>query len=155
MKPDIVLDVQRYNLWYIPHFPMDLPLRRPRDRKLKWRVRLLDSIREEGLRYPILIYGHNPKGSFNFSRWGEDNEGRNRNMYIAFGTNRYWALEQLGETTMPVIISLNKEKSPPWEGAVRVLPEEFRNYAPPGRVYVQEHAFGWTLETLPEDEFGT
>ncbi len=56
---------------------------------------------------------------------------------------------------MPVIISLNKEKLPPWEDAVQVSPEEFRNYAPPGRIFVQEHGFGWTVETLPEDEFGT
>jgi len=157
MKPDIVLDVDRYNLWYIPHFPMDLPLRRPRDRKLKWRVRLLESIQEEGLRYPILIYGHSPKGAFNMHRWGDANEGRNPSMYIAFGTNRYWALEQLGWTHMPVIISLNKGRKPSrnWGESTLVRPQDFHNYAPPGRIFVQEHGFGWTLKEKPEDEFGS
>ena len=156
-KPDIVLDVERYNLWYLPHFPMDLPLRRPRDRKLKWRVRLLESIRDEGVRHPVLIYGHSPKGTFNMHRWGEDNVGRDTSMYVACGTNRYWAMEQLGWTKMPVIMSMNKGKRPhkDWGDSTMISPQDFHNYAPPGRIFVQEHAFGWGLDTPPEDEFGS
>lgn len=132
---------------------MDLPLRRPRERRLTWREGLLESIREEGLRHPVLIYGHSPKGKFNMARWGEANKGRSPDMYIAFGTNRYWALEQLGHTTMPAIISLNKGTFPKWEPYERIAPQDFKKYAPPGRVYVTDHGFGWTLETKPEDEF--
>jgi hypothetical protein len=157
LKPDIVLDVERYNLWYLPHFPMELPLRRPRDRALKWRQQLLESIRDEGLRHPVLVYGHSPKGAFNMTRWGYANEDRDPSMYIAFGTNRYWALEKLGWTKMPVILSLNKGvlPDPAWGAATRIRPHDFHNFAPPGRIFVQEHAFGWELRTLPEDEFGS
>ena len=114
----------------------------------------MDSIREEGLRHPILIYGHSPKGKFNFERWGEYNEGRDPSMYIAFGTNRYWACEQLGMTHAPAIISLNKGTLPRWDDSKEVLPNEFKQYAPPGRVFVQDCGFGWTLNQLPEEEFG-
>ena len=151
MKPDIIEEVSRYNLWYIPDFPIDLPMVRPRDRALPWRVNLLQSVREEGLRYPILIYGHSPKGKFNMARWGHAQEGRDTSMYIAFGTNRYWCLKQIGAETMPVIISLNKGEVP--KSGTLVPPHKFKAYAPPGRVFVQDHAFGWTLETLPEQEF--
>lgn len=152
MKPDLLDEVSRYDLWLIPEMPMDAPLRRPRDRKLKWRTRLQDSIAEEGLRHPILVYGHEPKGAFNMHRWGEHNEGRQKWLYIAFGTNRYWALEQLGWETFPAILSLNKGRKPPWEGR-KITPQEFKELSPPGRVYVQEHGFGWELATLPEEEF--
>lgn len=87
-------------------------------------------------------------------RWGAENEGRQKWLYIAFGTNRYWALDQLGATTFPAILSMNKGKTPPWE-ATLISPEEFRNYAPPGRIYVDDHAFGYTLDVLPEEEFGS
>lgn len=153
LKPDDVQLVERYDLWYVPHLPMDVPLRRPRDRKLKWRTRLLESIREEGLRHPILVYGHSPKGAFNMHRWGASNEGRAKWLYVAIGTNRYWCLDQLGHETMPAILSMNKGKKPPWEGEL-ITPQDFRSYAPPDcRVWVREHGFGWQLGLLPEDEF--
>jgi hypothetical protein len=153
MKPDIIpSSVDRYNLWYIPHMPMHIPLVRPRERALPWRVGLLESIRDEGLRHPVLVYGHSPKGAFNMKRWGHAQEGRDPNMYIAFGTNRYWALEQLGRETFPAVLSWNVGSKPPFEGWI-ISPKEFKKMAPPGRVWVQEHAFGWTLETLPEEEF--
>ena len=74
-------------------------------------------------------------------------------MYVAFGTNRYWCLEQLGWKDMPAIISLNKGVEPPWPDSVEVKPQEFKQYAPPGQVWVTDHSFGWQLETPPEDEF--
>ena len=123
---------------------------RPRERALPWRVGLLESIRKEGLRHPILVYGHSPKGRFNLDRWPQD-EGRDRNMYVAFGTNRYWALKKLGWTHMPVILSYKGK--PPFDGARLITPHEFKSYAPEGRIFVQDHAFGWTLDTLPEEEF--
>lgn len=153
-KPDIIEQVTRYNLWLVPHFPLDLPMRRPRSQRHAWREGLLDSIRKEGLRHPLLIYGHHPKGDFNVGRWGKYNEGRDPSMYIAFGTNRYWACEQLGWTTAPAIISLDKTKTPPWPDSKLIAPEEFKQYAPPGRVFVQNHAFGWKPYQMPEEEFG-
>lgn len=154
LKPDIVLDVQRYDMWLIPHLPINLPLVRPRTEEDEWRVGLLESIRKEGLRHPIIVYGHSPKGQFNHAKWGEANEGRDKRMYIAFGTNRYWALQQLGKETFPAILSWNKGDTPPFEGEI-IPPEGFRDYAPEGRVFVQEHGFGYKVKEMPEDEFGT
>lgn len=155
MKPDLIERLTRYHLWYVPSFPIDLPMVRPRERALPWRQGLLQSIREEGLRHPILVYAHHPKGAFNMHRWGKFQEGRDRSMYIAFGTNRYWALEKLGCETFPAIVSLNLGHLPPktWGGATQIKPIDFKKYAPPGRVYVTDHAFGWELETPPEEEF--
>ena len=155
LKPDLIEEISRYHLWYVPHFPITLPMVRPRERALPWRQGLLESIREEGLRHPVLIYGHSPKGAFNFARWGEANEGRDKNMYIAFGTNRYWAIEQLGWDTFPAIISLNKGTLPPisWGKRWHVQPSRFKEFAPPGRVWVTDHSFGWTLAQKPEEEF--
>lgn len=126
---------------------------RPRERALPWRVGLLESIREEGLRHPVLIYGHSPKGAFNHARWGHAQEGRDPSMYIAFGTNRYWAIKQLGWDAFPAIISLNKGTLPTWADSKEVLPSEFKSFAPEGRVFVQEHGFGWKPYVMPEDEF--
>lgn len=126
---------------------------RPRERALPWRKGLLESIEKEGLRHPVLIYGHTPKGQFNMAKWGEFQKGRDQSMYIAFGTNRYWAIKQLGWETFPAIISLNKGVLPPWEEAVLVSPYHFGNYAPEGRVFVQEHGFGWKPDVFPEEEF--
>jgi hypothetical protein len=155
MKPDLIEEVTRYHLWYVPHFPISLPMVRPRERALPWRKGLLDSIRDEGLRHPILVYGHSPKGAFNFARWGCYQGKRDTSMYVAFGTNRYWALCQLDADYAPVIISLNKGTQPrkEWGEAQLVLPSEFKKYAPPGRVWVTDHSFGWELSTLPEEEF--
>lgn len=155
-KPDIVEDVERYHLWYIPHMPIDVPMVRPRERALPWRVGLLESIRNEGMKHPILVYGHSPKGAFNMARWGHAQEGRDPSMYIAFGTNRYWALKQLGKETMEVILSLNKGQFPPsdWGNYFRVPPYNFKLFAPEGRVFVQEHGFGWKPNVMPEEEFG-
>ena len=77
-------------------------------------------------------------------------------MYIAFGTNRYWAMKQLGWETMEVIISLNKGRmpDPEWGPAYHVKPHVFKEFAPEGRVWVQDHSFGWTLKVKPEEEFG-
>lgn len=149
-----MLDVQRYDLWLIPDFPIDVPFVRPRTEAHEWRVGLLESIRKEGLRHPVVIYGHFPKGQFN-PKWDEYNEGRDSRMYIAFGTNRYWAMKQLDYTTFPAILSWNKGKTPPFEGATKITPDEFRDYAPAGRIFVQEHGFGYKVEETPEDEFGT
>lgn len=155
LKPDLIEKVERYHLWYIPYFPIDLPMVRPRERALPWRKGLLESIRTEGMKHPILVYGHSPKGAFNFARWGHAQEGRDHNMYIAFGTNRYWALKQLDRQTMEVIISLNKGTlpSPEWGPAYHVQPRQFKEFAPPGRVWVTDHSFGWTLRVKPEEEF--
>jgi hypothetical protein len=151
LKPDIVLDVQRYDLWFIPSLPIDVPFVRPRTEAHEWRVNLLESIRQEGLRYPIVVYGHFPKGNFN-PKWAEANKGRDPRMYIAFGTNRYWALKQLEADSFPAILSWNKGKTPPFDGE-KISPHEFRNYAPAGRIFVQEHGFGYKVEAFPEDEF--
>ncbi len=155
MKPDIIEDVDRYALWFCPAFPIGLPMRRPRERALPWRQNLLESVRKEGLRYPVLVYGHSPKGSFNMARWGHAQEGRDERMYIAFGTNRYYCLEKLGADTFPAILSWNKGDTPPPETSAEfvISPWEFREYAPPGRVIVQRHGFGWQLAQIPEDEF--
>ena len=153
LKPDIVENVERYNLWLIPQMPMDMPLVRPRRGGVKWRVRMLDSIREEGLRHPILCYGHHPKGRFNLEKWGDANlEQTHKDIYIAFGTNRYWCCKELGWDTFPAILSYNKGRTPPCEGEI-ITPQEFRNYAPAGRVFVQEHGFGYKLAEFPEEEF--
>lgn len=151
-KPDIVQEVSRYHLWLIPEFPVDVAMVRPRERALPWRIGLLESIRDEGLRHPILIYGHSPKGTFNHARWGEANKERDQRMYIAFGTNRYWAIKQLGWDTFPAILSWNQGSKPPFEGK-RIAPAEFKQYAPAGRVFVQEHGFGWKPYQMPEQEF--
>jgi hypothetical protein len=76
-------------------------------------------------------------------------------MYVAFGTNRYWALEQLGSKVAPAIISLNKGTipHPEWGHAYHVPPSQFKKFAPPGRVWVTDHSFGWTLAVKPEEEF--
>jgi hypothetical protein len=76
-------------------------------------------------------------------------------MYVAFGTNRYWALCQLEAEYAPTIISLNQGTLPPreWGHAYHVLPTDFKNFAPPGRVYVTDPGFGWELAVKPEEEF--
>lgn len=153
LKPDIIEDVERYNLWFIPQMPMDAPLVRPRQRGVRWRVRLLEDIRENGLRHPIVVYGHTPKGDFNIQRWGDPRpEGKKYDMYIAFGTNRYHCLQELGFETFPAILSWNKGRKPPFEGE-QITPEEFRDYAPEGRIFVQEHGFGYKVKEFPEEEF--
>ena len=156
LKPDLIEEVTRYNLWLIPNLPMDAPLYRPRQRRQGWRSNLLADIKANGLRHPILVYGHSPKGKFNLQRWGDlrpDVEGVKKfDMYIAFGTNRFYCLQELGATTFPAIVSWNKGKTPPWEGKI-ITPEEFRDYAPEGRIVVQDHGFGYTVKTKPEEEF--
>ena len=43
MNPDRISDLHRYHLWYIPDFPIDVPLVRPREELHEWRVNLLES----------------------------------------------------------------------------------------------------------------
>jgi hypothetical protein len=88
------------------------------------------------------------------ARWGEWNKDKKYDMYIAFGTNRYFCLKEIGAETFPAILSWNKGTKPPFEGEM-ITPEQFRDYAPEGRIYVQDHAFGYTVKETPEDEFGT
>lgn len=153
LKPDNVENVQRYDLWMIPEFPVNVPLVRPRSESDQWRINLLESIRKEGMRHPIIVFGHSPKGEFNMDKWGDAQEGRDPRMYIAYGTNRYWAIQQLGWETFPAIMSWNKGTPPPFEGEI-IQPGQFKQYSPPGsRVFVQDHAFGWSVKLLPEDEF--
>lgn len=151
---DILPNIERYDLWVVPEFPMDRPWVRARDGSDSWRVRLLDNIRDEGLRYPLCVYGHSPKGPIIDKYRCEWNADRDDSMYVFIGTNRFWCLEELGYTTFPAVFSLNKGEVPEWD-AYKILPDEFPQYAPDDcyRIWVREHAFGYKPLVMAEDAY--
>lgn len=133
---------------------MDEPWVRYREIPDSWQSNLLESIREEGLRWPLTVYGHSPKGPINKQYDVPQNAGRNRDRYVFIGTNRYWCLKELGWDTFPAIVSLNKGKEPPWD-SWKITPEEYPQYCPDDcyRIWVREHAFGYKPLTMGQDEF--
>ena len=147
--------VDRYDLWYIPEYPIDEPWVRTRDGADSWRINLLDNIRENGMRWPIVLYGHSPKGAIIDKYRDEFNAHKDERIYVMIGTNRWWCLKELGYKTFPAILSLNKGEQPKYS-ATKITPHEFAyQYAPldARRVWVQEHGYGYTPRVEAHDEF--
>jgi hypothetical protein len=115
----------------------------------------LESIRDEGLHWPLTVYGHSPKGKVVPKYKVPENANRDEGMYVFIGTNRYWCLKALGWDSFPAIVSLNKGEIPPWEGAYKITPEEYPQYCPDNcfRIWVREHAFGYKPKVMGEDEY--
>lgn len=117
-----------------------------------------DDIRDNGLRCPIIVFGHSPKGPVNPAYRCEFNRNRDESMYVMIGTNRYWCLLDLGWEVFPAIVSLNKGEEPPkeWGEVWKVDPVDFPKYAPDDcyRIWVREHAFGYKPLEWPSVEFG-
>lgn len=156
-QPHDIQHVRRYNLYYTSEFPMAVPWFRGRDASEPWRCRLLESIREEGLRHPIIVFGHSPKGRIIDKYRCAENAGRDESIYISQGTNRYWCLRELGWKSFPAVYSWNKGLPPPFGGRL-LEPEEFVDYCPDDtvRAWVREHNFGYKQPPTgtPEVEFG-
>lgn len=116
-----------------------------------------DDIRDNGLRVPLVVFGHSPKGKVNPSYYHESNRDRDESFYVMIGTNRYWCLKDLGWDVCPAIVSLNKGEHPPeeWGEHWQVSPSDFPKYAPDDsyRIWVREHAFGYKPLRMPADEF--
>jgi hypothetical protein len=150
--------VSRYELWYAPHFPIQLPWVRSRDAADSWRLNLLESIREEGLRHPITIHGHSPKGLPIEKYITDENRDTPRDFIVRQGTNRLWCCRELGWETIPAIVSINKGSTLPEGVNGGIIPhEKFLEWVPGNavRVWVREHDFGYKQpeEYLPENEF--
>lgn len=123
-----------------------------------WRLNMRDDIRDNGLRWPILVFGHSPKGPINNQYITDFNRDRDMKNYIMIGTNRYWCLWDLGWDVFPAIYSLNKGETPPkeWGESWKVSPSDFPKYSPDDcfRIWVREHAFGYKPLEWPSVEFG-
>jgi hypothetical protein len=88
----------------------------------KWRPALLNNIREQGLVNPLILLNHrNPK---NYKeRW------------LKTGNNRFWCLQVLGWTHVPVIITGSCDHP-----CIKVTLEEAQTYCKDGHiVYIAEH----------------
>lgn len=131
-----------------------------RDRRdsAPWRLQMRDDIRDNGLRWPIIVFGHSPKGKIIEKYITDFNRDRSQDIYVMIGTNRYWCLWDLGVETFPAMYSLNKGETPPeeWGECWQVSPQDFPKYAPDDcyRIWVREHNFGYKPLTEPEVEFG-
>lgn len=132
---------------------MDLPWVRPRELDHGWQQNLLESIRSEGLRYPLMVYGHSPKAQISPRYKTAWNEGRNEAIYVHQGTNRYHCLDKLGFEVFPAVLSWNSGSKPPFE-AEKLELREFKALLPKcEHIWVQEHGFGYKVEEFPETEF--
>lgn len=115
---------------------------------------MLESIKSEGLRYPLVVFGHTPKAKICEHMITDANKDRDFDYYVHAGTNRYWCLQQLGYETFPAVLSINTGSIPKWDGT-KITPQEYIQYCPANsEPYVQEHGFGYSLAVLPEEEFG-
>lgn len=83
-----------YDIWYCPEYPVDairVSTRVRREGRELWRPTLLESIRQRGLVNPLIVLNH--RGDTAEHHW------------LMVGTNRHWAVVELGWKTVPVLVT--------------------------------------------------
>lgn len=126
----------KYPIWYVPALPLDwinVSQKVPREGREEWRIALAENIRENGLINPLIVLNHRPVKEY-------------QPQWLMTGTNRLWALQYLGWTTAPAIVT----GACPFD-KVEVPPSELQSYFPDGEVYFGTH--GPRLAKVARPEF--
>jgi len=158
-NPDMA-DIQysdRFALWVIPEFPIDLPWVRDRTPQPgeEWRYGLLEDIRKNGMKNHIAVYGHTPCGAISPKYKTSWNADRDERYQVRVGTNRLWCLLELGHKTFPAVLSLNHGMAPEHRGLEghMIKNEDISKYMTDGQCWVSNHGFGLIQAVPPEKEY--
>lgn len=114
-----------YQIWYVPDFPLaeiNVSEKVPRTGREEWRLALAENIRKNGLKNPLIVLNHRDPTS-----WKPN--------WLMTGTNRLWALEYLGYTHAPAIVTGKCDQFRKREVPLCELQEYFAD----GEVYLGTH----------------
>jgi len=124
-----------YDIWYCPLYPVDsirVCNKVVREGRELWRVALAENIQGCGLVNPLIVINH--RGDKAEHHW------------LMTGTNRLWAVQHLGWSHVPVIITGDCE----FEPKVKVEIEDLQSYFRDGKVHLGYH--GPRLEDVCKPE---